>query len=110
MPFKSGHKFGGSKPGIIKANTREIIEYLEERGYFVLADLIDSIEDPDSPAAVRMKGRCELMQYLYPKRKPQDYAGPEAKEMSILEAYAQARKFIADVEQQGLLDGKSGSE
>ncbi|MGI0034332.1 MAG: hypothetical protein ACRD98_00490 [Nitrososphaera sp.] len=111
MPFQVANKYGGRKLGAVLSRRRDLEEYLEDTNFNVLEEFTAFIRDGKNPVTLRFQGLCELMRYLYPRMKPTEDISVEAGvQITLVQAYAQAKQFIVDMEAQGLLDGKSGPE
>src|SRR6516225_6719236 len=73
-----GHKTGGRKAGTPNRKTQEISELLESLGHNPIEAMVRIATDPEASLELRRRMNAELVQYVYPKRKPEEVAGDQA--------------------------------
>lgn len=79
----NGKKTGGRVAGTPNVRTVELKDRLEELGVDPVAGLAQIANDPTASIDLRAKVHCELMAYLYPKRKALDVNSGQTQPITI---------------------------
>lgn len=78
-----GVKTGGRVSGTPNKKTQDLLERLEALGVDPLAGLAAIANDDSAPLELRAKVQCELMMYIYPKRKALEVSSATKQPVSI---------------------------
>lgn len=78
-----GMKTGGRRPGVPNKRTFELADKLSALGIDPVAQLAQIVSAPDTPPELRARVACELLAYVYPKRRALDIAARDRQEVNI---------------------------
>jgi hypothetical protein len=78
-----GRKTGGRTAGTPNRRTQDLAARLEALGVDPVLGLAQIAQDATAPIELRARVQCELMAYLYPKRRALDVNGQAQQPISI---------------------------